>query len=298
MNIITCHDWTDDGQYQWAPTNDPRVVAVLVRDEHSTVADSYDGDAINPILYAERGRVHWVAGFDGDEAQAINRAFETFDRETAARYLWIFHGIVWQSASEPGDYDGRYLVVMSSAYAEHVGITDRVSTKQAAIDDTASVTTDLQDFLDGYVYGIGYAVNKDRVIDDGEPVDITDDGWEIFIECYGYVGEDYSRQSAASFENGHPDLIDLSDSYEVTMERHVNIRRHSTLRTRIPRSMLADRTYFDSYGDPTPAFDQWMCDNADESAVVTDGLDNDDLYYDVVVHTQTPASPAPAPAGI
>ena len=68
----------------------------------------------------------------------------------------------------------------------------------------------------------------------------------------------------------------------VEMGRHRSIRLHSTFTADVPVEMLTDATYFDEFGNPTSAFDQWMCDNGDESGVVRgDDGRGDDLDYEV-----------------
>lgn len=212
MSLITCDDWTEasigESYYEWAPTSDPRVLALIVRDPYAEISSLYDGDAINPILYRERGSAHWVAGYEGDEASRINRAFEQFDSETAERYLWIFHGLVFQSATDPGDRSGEYLVVTSTDYLKHVG-NEPAATKQEAIEDTVAIRTDLQDALDGDVYGIGQAVNRARRLHDDEEIDIVDGTWDLDIEVWGFVGEKYAKSSAAAFEYGEPSLPEM-----------------------------------------------------------------------------------------
>ena len=39
---------------------------------------------------------------------------------------------------------------------------------------------------------------------DGEPIDLDD--WEIQMSCWGYVGEEYAKESAARWEAGAPEL--------------------------------------------------------------------------------------------
>jgi hypothetical protein len=227
MQPITCLDWNEaheghgEGyrEYEWAPTSDPRVLAVIQRDPYSQISELYDGDAINPILYTERRGwdVYWenIAGYDDDSASIITRADERLGSKARDRYLWIFHGIVTVEAHGGYDRSGSYIVVCSNAYLEHIGNEPYV-TREEALADAKALAKDLEDALDGYVYGIGYATNEERrLYDDGEEIDLTDGSWEIEMQCWGFVGEEYAKQSAAAFESDYPDLPEMLD-LEVT----------------------------------------------------------------------------------
>lgn len=216
MHIITCDDWTEHAsggwEYEWAPTSDPRVLAVIQRDEHAEISELYDGDAINPIIYVEHVhglRFNHVAGYDGGEAELMQRAYDEWGWDgTARRWLWIFHGIAADNA--PGGYDrsGNWIVATSREFREHVGITEEPATYDEALEDVAAIRDDLSNALDGYVYGIGWAVNESHRLHDDEDIDL-DDGWEIDIQCWGFVGEDYAKAEAASFADGNPRLPEM-----------------------------------------------------------------------------------------
>ena len=82
---------------------------------------------------------------------------------------------------------------------------------------------------------------------------------------------------------------------EVVMERHLTHRRHSTWVAHVPTSMLTDTTYFTEFGEPTPAFDQWMCDNGEETQIEysEDGNpDVEDLNYELVTDIVAMRDPA------
>lgn len=209
MNLITCFDWTGaDYGVEYAPTNDPRIVAIIKRDKHSELSELYDGDAINPILHVEQWygslSISHVGGYEGDEAAVMSRAFEQFDRKTARRYLWIFHGIAAEDTRE------GYIVVTSREFREHVGITEEPATYDEAREDCRAIADDLTNALDGYVYAIGYAINPGRVLDD-EPIDLDDGDWDIRPEVWGFVGTEYAKLEAASFGYEKPDLPELLD---------------------------------------------------------------------------------------
>ena len=76
----------------------------------------------------------------------------------------------------------------------------------------------------------------------------------------------------------------MSVKAQVVMGRHRTHRRHSTFKATIPIEMLNDRTYFTEFGEATPDFDQWICDNGQEFDVEYDDDGNpdvEDLSYEV-----------------
>lgn len=85
-------------------------------------------------------------------------------------------------------------------------------------------------------------------------------------------------------------ITPASQTVEVRMSRHRTLRRHSTWRADVPVEMLTDPTYIDPFGEATSAFDQWMCDNGDESAVqFSDDERTEDLGWEVEVIDDKPA---------
>jgi hypothetical protein len=215
MNLFTSTVWQDQTiggtDYEFAETSDPRVLAVIERDDDNEIARLYDGDAINPIIYVEHRHglsFEWVAGYDGGEASLMQRAYEQWGwNGTARRYLWIFHGIAADNASGGYDRDGNWIVATSRAFREHVGVTEEPATYDEALEDVQSIKEDLSRALDGYVYGVGYATNEKRLMHDDEDIDLSD--WDVDIQCWGFVGEDYAKQTAAAFEDGKPDLPEM-----------------------------------------------------------------------------------------
>ena len=210
MHIITCHDWTDTDDYKraWAPTSDPRVLAVIERDEYASLDTLFDGDGINPILAVDsRGwgvRFDHVAGYDGGEAEIMTAAFERFGNGTAQRYLWIFHGI---AAEDAGNYQvGNYVVVTSKAAREEWGQEDP-ATYDEAREQCKPVADEVDKALDGYVYGVGFATLEERVLEDDEPIDLAD--WDINIYCWGFVGQEYAQLEAG--DGGYGDLPELPE---------------------------------------------------------------------------------------
>ena len=206
-----CNNLPD--RYQFAETDDPRVLAVIQYDDDAQISQLYDGDAINPIIYVEHHyglKFRWVAGYDGGEAELMQRAYDQWGWDgTARRYLWIFHGIAADNASGGYDRDGNWIVATSRKYREHVEVTEEPATYAAALEDVAAIVKDLSDALDGDVFGVGYATNEARRLPDDEPIDLVDGTWNIEIECWGFTGEEYARQTALDFDYGSPDLPEM-----------------------------------------------------------------------------------------
>lgn len=214
--IITNDDWTEvsigENEYQYATTSDPRVLAVIERDNEAQISQLYDGDAINPVIYVETRhglRFEWVAGYDGGEAALMQRAYDEWGwgTDTARRYLWIFHGIAAENADGGYDRDGNWIVACSNAYLEHIG-NEPYATYEEARQDCEVLAQELAQALDGYVYGVGYATFPERVTDE-EEIEFSD--WEVEIACWGFVGETYARSEAAGFEYEEPRLPELLD---------------------------------------------------------------------------------------
>lgn len=227
MELTVTGEWnyTDDYTKAYARTNDPRVLAVIERDEDVTFERSFDGDGIPAMFMVDRDRAHHTGGYEGDEelAQRIVDARDRFrygagyrynglthahisrSEEALARWAWIFHGTVF-NRSEYG-YGGAYdIIVMNTPeFRKHVGDerTDR-ETLQRGVDAMAG---EVEHVADGDVFGIGYATLEARVLEDDEAIEFED--WETTIECWGYIGEEYAMESAAAFEVGEPNLPEM-----------------------------------------------------------------------------------------
>lgn len=210
-HIITSTAWREQtigsADYLFAETSDPRVLAVIERDDDARISELYDGDAINPIIYVEHRHglsFDWVAGYDGGEAALMQRAYEEWGwNGTARRWLWIFHGIAAENANGGYDRSGNWIVATSRAYREHIEAEPHASYDEAR-EDCKAIAQDVEWALDGYVYGVGWATNEARRMHTDEEIALED--WEINIECWGHVGEDYAKETAAGFEFGTPDL--------------------------------------------------------------------------------------------
>jgi hypothetical protein len=218
MQLITCNDWTDEtigeSEYKFAQTSDPRVLAVLQYDPHAQISELYDGDAINPIIYVDHAHglsFSWVAGYDDGTAEKMQAAYDRWGwgDATARRYLWIFHGIAAENANGGYDRSGNWIVATSREYLEHIG-NEPVATYDEAREDCLSIAKDLEDALDGYVYGIGHATLEERRLHDDEEINLSE--WSIEIQSWGYVGEEYAKREAADqvgYEVELPEMIEV-----------------------------------------------------------------------------------------
>ena len=224
MSINVTSDWMFDSDYMcaYAETTDPRVLAVIERDNDASFSQCLDGDAIFPTYMVESGRVRHIGGFDGD-LDFANRVVEASDRfqyaagyrydglriehiakadEMLTRWAWIFHS----TTAHRGNYGYQHaydvLVLNTPEYRAHVGAEEQ--SREKAQEFVTSMSDQIKHIADGDVYGIGWATFEERVLDDGEPIDLDD--WNIDIQCWGFVGDTYAQESAASWEAGAPEL--------------------------------------------------------------------------------------------
>ena len=226
-------NWTEADNYTryYLPTDDPRVLAVIERDEEPHAPD---GDALAPAFYVEyRGgyRVSKAGDtFQDDESEALaERWVEARDHfrhaagyrhdglsiglivrseEVLERWLRIFYQ---ESYALVERQDATVLLLDTQGFRSHVGI------EADAPSDLSGESKEWEAYLDGEVYGVGYAVNTERVLDDGEEIDLDD--FEVTIECWGFYGEDYAKETAARFDYGKPELPEMLPLHEVVCFR-------------------------------------------------------------------------------
>lgn len=237
--LITCQEWHDENDYKqaWAPTNDPRIVAVIERDEEASFSVNLDGDAILPVFLVERGSVDHAGGYEGDSSSIASRIVEARDRfryaagyrynglrsdvmvkadEMTARWAWIFHGTTFHRGGYGYNHDYDVLVLNTPEFREHVGVGEFEAVKTQSNEEVRAeaqewadgMSSEVSAIADGEVYGIGYAVIAERVTEE-EPFDF--DAAEVNIEVWGFVGEDYAKREAGDFSAGSPELPLLLD---------------------------------------------------------------------------------------
>lgn len=217
-------DWYPAGlptDIEYAPTNDPRVLAVIERDTTAMIHELFDGDAIPPMFQveghrngrSERRRITHIGGYSIDE-EIVDRIFEADEMflyaagyrhdglsismivkadEMHKRWARIFYGIWFEITDEP---DRKHITLSTPEFREHVGALRRPRPQEVVL--TAS--EELVEALHGVVYGVGWAINHDRTDEDAE-IDLTDDEWDVEIVSWGYIGEGYAKREAALFDD-------------------------------------------------------------------------------------------------
>lgn len=215
----TTWTWADNYCTAWAETDDPRVLAVIQRDD---MADSPNYDSTPPTLigYEWGSRADFTTiGGKSNAPDAWLRARKEWDEDTADRFVRIFYGVrhVHYLRSSIDQY--VWAVVFDAAdWREDMGIEP--DTELTSED----LTGEVQAYLDNDVYGIGYAVNEGRVTDE-TPVDFSTFVPELV--CWGFYGEKYAMESAIAFEHGRPDLDTLLDWDEPVKQLDSNERTAS-----------------------------------------------------------------------
>lgn len=196
--------------YQYAPTSDPRVLALIKRDDTTSISELFDGDAINPIYYRdwrENGLSHVGGWDDEDVASAWSHAYtyrwSRDSSEFADRFVRIFYGATVAHVAGGYDRDGEYLVFDTPDYREHVGGGGEFA--QEAVDEMAK---EIVRALDGEVFGVGYALNEERT-DFDEDIDLDDSAWSLNLECWGFVGERNARVEALDYTS--PNLSEIGE---------------------------------------------------------------------------------------
>lgn len=237
MSITTNDDWSidGDGRRQYATTSDPRVLAVIER-EDGYGGGRIDGDVYAPAFYINHGRPTAAGATFMDDASEeiaehyanarsyfVNRHYIKGGRQmdydtTAKRYLRIFHNTTIATVSSSIEPGYETTILNTPSWREHVGLDSY---------DEHTLDGDVESWraaMDGEVYGVGYAVNEDGT-DPDEEVDL--DEWDVTIECWGYLGETYAQNAAASFENGEPELRSIDEPREYLVSCSINIEAMS-----------------------------------------------------------------------
>lgn len=275
MTIITNDDWTwvgDEYKVAYATTSDPRVLAVIEREEDWGGGHIF-GDIYAPAFYFERGRKSAAGStYTDGESEEIAEAWATaryyyvnrqythprsprIDVERVLeRYMRCFWGTEVAEVHSTINRGSFVVIFNTPSWREHVGLTDRQINRftvtsfdgtpgSGYIKETVDAATERearaihlvnhpdegrkitgahretllagnaeewQAALDGDVFGVGWAVNRGRALADDEPIDL-DFGWDVEIECWGVLTEEYAKQSAAAFDYGAPDLPEMLD---------------------------------------------------------------------------------------
>lgn len=209
MNISTNNDWTTvvddfDRETQVATTNDPRVLAIIRREPDYPREFFLDGDGINPTYYYDYRDITYQGGAKDDEvAKAFVESRRRLRyREHSDRFMRIFYGVEYAEANEPGDRSGTWVTFSTPSTRDEWGVGEGHDAKA----DAEQWAEELQKWLDGDVWSVGYATLEGRVLDGG---DIDYPEWDEAIGCGGLVGEEHARQESASFGYDQPSLPEL-----------------------------------------------------------------------------------------
>lgn len=233
MDLTTNDDWTwvgDDYQTAFATTDDPRVVAVIERDDEWG-GGCIDGDSYAPAAYIDQQGVASAGSTFRDDASweimvayararghYVNWHYARPGRRqldwssVLARYMRAFHET---DVTEVHSTIEQGLVVTlfnTPTWREYTGAERGVETLE---------TEDWAAALGGDNFGIGYATNVARVMD-GEEIDLEDGQWTTDIVCWGLLGEEYAKKEAAEFAYGTPDLDQLLDFDEPGFVEHTD----------------------------------------------------------------------------
>lgn len=178
-------EWADNYARAYCEGDDPRIIALIEHEEYINE---------NPTEWCGQHaivRCDWswrnleASGCQGSDCadswgaqvtEAFVRAVNEFgDEDWAERYLRIF----WDAEVHVlGSYVDRYSNVIIFVKSDGTESADRET---------------MQAWLDGEVYGIGYAVKLDRA-DHSEDIDLSE--WEVTMDSWGYFGEDYAKEMA------------------------------------------------------------------------------------------------------
>lgn len=232
--LFVSTDWTsgDDYSYAYAETSDPRVVAVIKNDQYATFEENLDGDAIFPTFMIDGDSVSHIGGHNVSEdiARRIVEAQSRFRYAAGYRYNGLSHHhiakseamltrwakIFHETAFNRGQYgyQSAYDVIVLSTpeYREHVGDPEGGPSLEAEQAQVDAFTSEISNIADGYVYGIGWAINMDR-LSHTDPVEYFE--FDENIEVWGFVGEDYAKESAARWDAGSPTLPEMLDITEI-----------------------------------------------------------------------------------
>lgn len=194
-------NWTDDYSMAWSATGDPRIVAVIQRDDDDNPPDC---GAPTLLIYGYGSRAQFTDVGESDNGACLGwiNAYRHAGEDFANRFVSVFYGATIHHLSSSIDRYAWAIVFDSPEWRADCGIEPGAELSR---DDIAG---DMQAWLDGDVYAIGYAVIESRITDE-LPFDI--DAAEVTIESYGYFGDDYAMLAALDFECGSPDLETLID---------------------------------------------------------------------------------------
>lgn len=201
-------EWNCDYTRAIAPTPDPRILAVIEVETYPERPDWDHAPTIYGYEYGSRAHLTTSGWTDSALTDYLQRAYREWgeDWQTIERAFRIIGAPIHHLSSSIDRYSWA-VVIDSPAWRDAMGIPQN---RALTSDDLAS---DVAAYLDGEVYGIGYAVNPARVTDETEYPSADDidtaDGWTIDMTCWGFYGQSYAQESALTLEHGGPMLPEL-----------------------------------------------------------------------------------------
>lgn len=138
MDITINNDWEwagDEYKVAFATTSDPRIVAVIEREEEYG-GGHIDGDVYAPAFYIDRFARKEAAGStftDSASDDIADRFIEASQRfnyrfrrpgDILARFMWIFHETQVETVDSSIDQNARVYVFNTPTWRAHVGITE------------------------------------------------------------------------------------------------------------------------------------------------------------------------------
>ncbi|QUE25633.1 hypothetical protein SEA_SADLAD_87 [Microbacterium phage SadLad] len=242
MDITVHEDWQWVGnsfEVAFATTSDPRVLAIIQREDEFG-GNPIDGDAYAPAFYFDNVITEAGSTFMDDESRHIAQRFREARRHfvnwhyrnagqrrqmdydtVAARYLRIFHDTVVAHADSSLQPGLRAWIFSTPTWREHVGGVGPDPLREDAL---AGDIEAWEAALGGDIFGVGWATNVGRVMDDGETPDPTDAPWTMSIECWGFLGEEHAKREALQFWDygEEPHLEPLLDFDEPGFVEHTD----------------------------------------------------------------------------
>lgn len=195
-------NWDDDYRHAWSETDDPRVFAVITREDENEATNLLDICELDPVIlgykYGYRAELtianHRHGAGDScaeryDLAEHFVRALEHFgDGDRLDRWTRLYLDRVPVFVSSSVDRYSWAVVLLTPEDAE----------KHTWGSEDGTVA-DVQAILDGEVFGVGAAVLPDRVAP--REVEAAEVIGAAEMECWGYVGVEYAQDGALEYAN-------------------------------------------------------------------------------------------------
>lgn len=194
-------NWDDDYQHAWSETDDPRVFAVITRDDDYRATDLLDVCELDPV----------ILGYEyGSRAElTIANHLHGADNTCAELYISAEHFVRARKHFGDGDRLERwarlylvrvpvYVLSLVDLYSWAVVLLAPEDAAKHAVSEDGTVA-EVRAILDGEVFGTGAAVLPDRVapreVEASEVIDAAE------MECWGYVGVEHAQDDALEYAN-------------------------------------------------------------------------------------------------